>query len=679
MALTPLILMATEGLLQISLFSAGSFTVGVEYEIVTEGSTDFTLIGASNSNPGTVFVATGKGLGDGTAELTAPPDPVLEVVPLELASYTNQVIVADYTATIAAYISAEANGYIPQSLVDDFIHRLDNSAPYIANTVPASDNTTESDYSTIIAQHVINLFPSVQQYVQYVLIAMGQVQQANQYINSAVNGVCEETFTTQDALMTGNIAALSTDVQALGQELIDTGELLSFIKLDNLGTPQAIIESLMRITMLGTISDELTLHGIDVVTLVKVINDNPDKILSPIVQKRCYDTFKVITGEKLASILDIMKFTPDGIATLADLLDLTKIFPNIFNTLTMPFNGQLVNIYTNGEISSETNSLPLPIGSVLPDDITKANLAFVISLGQLNGIISSSPTRLGTAALAIEDNTGLANTSNLQEALPASTSAGIVESMGVGSGPNGTFYLSDLVGQAAGIPYNSDIAIMNTNFEFIQADGGFVDIAEVLLVMRDVLIGPGGPYYTDTSIPPAPPNPITYTIIIPNPLPGEGTYTSYSSAIAALLIALDTVVAEYIAIYPARHQEMLTAFNSSFDGTVAGIKQLWEANIRFETTYVGGYETNDPDRNGAPINKKTTLAFAENLHNYGVQTDKGGVVEILEAMAVDNLGGNAIVAAMREGRNIAKLNAAGIKGDNQISPLPTAVEPGNIS
>ena len=679
MALTPLILMATEGLLQISLFSAGSFTVGVEYEIVTEGSTDFTLIGASNSNPGTVFVATGKGLGDGTAELTAPPDPVLEVVPLELASYTNQVIVADYTATIAAYISAEANGYIPQSLVDDFIHRLDNSAPYIANTVPASDNTTESDYSTIIAQHVINLFPSVQQYVQYVLIAMGQVQQANQYINSAVNGVCEETFTTQDALMTGNIAALSTDVQALGQELIDTGELLSFIKLDNLGTPQAIIESLMRITMLGTISDELTLHGIDVVTLVKVINDNPDKILSPIVQKRCYDTFKVITGEKLASILDIMKFTPDGIATLADLLDLTKIFPNTFNTLTMPFNGQLVNIYTNGEISSETNSLPLPIGSVLPDDITKANLAFVISLGQLNGIISSSPTRLGTAALAIEDNTGLANTSNLQEALPASTSAGIVESMGVGSGPNGTFYLSDLVGQAAGIPYNSDIAIMNTNFEFIQADGGFVDIAEVLLVMRDVLIGPGGPYYTDTSIPPAPPNPITYTIIIPNPLPGEGTYTSYSSAIAALLIALDTVVAEYIAIYPARHQEMLTAFNSSFDGTVAGIKQLWEANIRFETTYVGGYETNDPDRNGAPINKKTTLAFAENLHNYGVQTDKGGVVEILEAMAVDNLGGNAIVAAMREGRNIAKLNAAGIKGDNQISPLPTAVEPGNIS
>lgn len=46
----------------------GSFIVGQEYEIVTTGTTDFTTIGAADSNPGTRFVATGAGTGTGTAD-----------------------------------------------------------------------------------------------------------------------------------------------------------------------------------------------------------------------------------------------------------------------------------------------------------------------------------------------------------------------------------------------------------------------------------------------------------------------------------------------------------------------------------------------------------------------------------------------------------------------------------
>ena len=42
---------------------------GYKYEIVTTGTTDFTAIGAADSNPGTQFVATGAGTGDGTAKI----------------------------------------------------------------------------------------------------------------------------------------------------------------------------------------------------------------------------------------------------------------------------------------------------------------------------------------------------------------------------------------------------------------------------------------------------------------------------------------------------------------------------------------------------------------------------------------------------------------------------------
>jgi hypothetical protein len=48
-------------------FTAGAFVSGVEYKIVTAGTTDFTLIGAADNNVGTTFTATGAGTGTGTA------------------------------------------------------------------------------------------------------------------------------------------------------------------------------------------------------------------------------------------------------------------------------------------------------------------------------------------------------------------------------------------------------------------------------------------------------------------------------------------------------------------------------------------------------------------------------------------------------------------------------------
>ncbi len=46
--------------------TAGALVTGGSYTIQTTGTTDFTLVGAANSNPGTVFVATGTGTGSGT-------------------------------------------------------------------------------------------------------------------------------------------------------------------------------------------------------------------------------------------------------------------------------------------------------------------------------------------------------------------------------------------------------------------------------------------------------------------------------------------------------------------------------------------------------------------------------------------------------------------------------------
>ena len=51
------------------IFTAGTFTVGKEYQIVSLGTTNFTLIGASSNTIGLIFTATGIGTGSGTALL----------------------------------------------------------------------------------------------------------------------------------------------------------------------------------------------------------------------------------------------------------------------------------------------------------------------------------------------------------------------------------------------------------------------------------------------------------------------------------------------------------------------------------------------------------------------------------------------------------------------------------
>lgn len=54
-----------------STVTAGSFVTGVQYRIVTVGTTDFTLIGAASNTVGVIFTATGAGTGTGTADTTA--------------------------------------------------------------------------------------------------------------------------------------------------------------------------------------------------------------------------------------------------------------------------------------------------------------------------------------------------------------------------------------------------------------------------------------------------------------------------------------------------------------------------------------------------------------------------------------------------------------------------------
>ena len=68
-----------------------------------------------------------------------------------------------------------------------------------------------------------------------------------------------------------------------------------------------------------------------------------------------------------------------------------------------------------------------------------------------------------------------------------------------------------------------------------------------------------------------------------------------------------------------------------------------------------------------PGDKNSVYAFVQNLPRYAQLTANGDAVEFLENLAdTTTLGGQALIGAMREGRNTQRLESAGLYNVNQI-------------
>ena len=87
------------------LVTAGSFVVGKTYRIVSDGTTNFTLIGATTNTIGLHFIATGVGTGDGTAELSQTVETKLR----QTVSVKDFGAVGDGVANDTAAIQAAVN------------------------------------------------------------------------------------------------------------------------------------------------------------------------------------------------------------------------------------------------------------------------------------------------------------------------------------------------------------------------------------------------------------------------------------------------------------------------------------------------------------------------------------------------------------------------------------------
>jgi len=236
-----------------------------------------------------------------------------------------------------------------------------------------------------------------------------------------------------------------------------------------------------------------------------------------------------------------------------------------------------------------------------------------------------------------------------------------LDSFAGGSGPDGTYLITDFFGTAAGVPgtqsLTTTISILNARL----ADGTLSSLAQIYLVMKNVVSGVYG-------------DPVTGPVVIPSGLPGAGTYngippadpdpgtTPAEQAFQVLVpLAQSAISTAATAMGPDT-----TTLNNAFTGMATHVTQesvnQTKAAINFADLTAG--------------DKTSVMALVTSFTGLGTDVAVGQAAQFFEDIVdIDTASGQAIIGAMREGRNQVQLAEVGINGYDIVPDQPEIPPP----
>lgn len=242
---------------------------------------------------------------------------------------------------------------------------------------------------------------------------------------------------------------------------------------------------------------------------------------------------------------------------------------------------------------------------------------------------------------------GLDLIANTTTPVPAAVATYYQTNLAKGSGPNGTFLTTDFFGSAAGIPYNDNLTTVTSTINAQLTAGTLTTLNTVYSYMVNLITDVYG---------------LPGAINLPAPYDTGNPYASYNAALAVLITGADAAIGTAISAMGTATTTLNTAWtemtqHSANEATFQGL-----ASINYSTLTAGAQ---------LPI-----TAFIPALAGYGQQTQEGMAAQFLESIAnTANQYGQAMVGALREGRNTAGINAIGLKADNDVPQQPNAVPP----
>jgi len=280
------------------------------------------------------------------------------------ADLTNAI--SSYTATtiVARFLAIASSGYVDQNIVASTFPALTDAVP-TAYQASVGNDTMTSTISTLNNNILGN--GDLGKFEQVFSSAQAFVSQTNQLIKTVINAdlaTNTTAFTSQDNLSTGGISSISQAFSAFGTDLAQLGFLIDLNNLNNLGNPAAVLRQLAAVS---STTPALNTALLNVGISESAIDNLADTEFTDRQQRLIYVAMTQITGTELEQILQLLRVTTAGLATMADLLNPVKIFPRSYNTLTAPTANGLRGVYINtaGAVNTRLET-ELPVNVLAP-------------------------------------------------------------------------------------------------------------------------------------------------------------------------------------------------------------------------------------------------------------------------------------------------------------------------
>jgi hypothetical protein len=639
-----------------------------------------------------------------------------------IVTFNATTVITNFIAAVNFY---KAQSFATQSTLERLLSIGSAVCPALGNSIPTSPvgnypylrteylttpfNATDgstldpSGFSNLIEQTCAAYLGNgdVGRFAQGFLAVQGYINTTNQFINSAVNAqtYLGPTFTNMNALTTNSVSDVNPDFGNFATDLANQGNLTNLNDIKLYGTPAGLLRQIaaegnMVGGVFAPVQTPMLAAGLsakEIQTLLAgpgTVTDNEYLRL----QQLAYQGMANVTGTDLQQVLNILEVTTPNISNMTDLLDQTKIFPNSYTTLLTPTPNGPVPVYgTDGSVNMNLTDnvsvyLASPngcedLGKVIPPAQAVANKAVQVAFEQVTNITNTTIPALADTIDTVTRNPWDSNTSYFANAVVANAPG--VPAVGnlAQLTPSTVFYRAQ-----QDVPTGIDIN--DTNYWLPTTLGcGLSTMADLPLIQAQItpIDSSVADYFANTvATGTGPDGNITTCDVIGlaidhdnfasqlntattaiNALQTAGSLATLNTAYTNILLAAnDAAVLTQItnannAISALSASPYVTTLNTAWTYMAnlmnLSAKYTTEATIDYFTLSAG--------------DKISTMSFVQNLPQYGNQTDACGPAAFLNSLAnTTTLTGQAIVGAMREGKNNQCLGEARLNVDTTASP-----------
>lgn len=361
------------------------------------------------------------------------------------------------------------------------------------------------------------------------LQAQGYIEGQNApiYASEDAQTFGEGSFSNMNDLITADLAGVNLSLQAFGNDLENLGKLFDPKRLDRFGFPSTLLQQLYKG---GGMTEDLNLSlaaaGLTANQIAKISSGTADFVTVG-QERQIYGAFLLVFAGNLRNCIaplapnllgDRISDSPSGdqpglLRTLADCLDIKRLFPNSYPSMTVPlYNNQLglptnsktyYLIYDEGTVNASLNDTAIQnrIGTIVcegqppirddiidnpfiippegydsylrgcvPQAIGLAAGAFRYSMLQVTNIEQLDPSKVVCfKGLEINENNGDgadgtgSTDDDLAKPINKELQAEVPKQLALGSGYAGTFTFSDFFGCMSGLPYAWQLIFNNIN------------------------------------------------------------------------------------------------------------------------------------------------------------------------------------------------------------------------